>query len=102
MCALLEIGFGIEIAKVRGHRELDIHEEHVTLGEQKREVGDALLGTSHCSAFEVLLVLNETSRTNDVFGHALAPLTAVVGAGQCFAKALRCAGEPSRDLDVIS
>ena len=41
VCRALGLVARVEVAQVGRHRELDVHEQHVALGQEEREVGDA-------------------------------------------------------------
>jgi hypothetical protein len=72
----------------------------VTLWQEEREVGNALALAGDAGALAVLLVLDQARGPNDVLGHAFAPLTATVGAGERLAQALRRGREVLGDLGV--
>ena len=84
----LGFGGGVEELEVRGHGELDVHEQHVPLRQQEREVGDAVGFADHCSALVVVDAFVEAGETEHVFGHALAPLATSVRTGQRLAEAV--------------
>ena len=84
--ALLELGVALEVAQVVVERELDVHVEREPVGQQEREVGDPGLDGV---LLAVVDALHEPVETEDVVGHALAPLTARLGARERLSQALR-------------
>jgi hypothetical protein len=90
----------VEVLEVCRHRELHVHEQHVSLRKQEREVGDAVPFTHHSGALVVVDTFVEAGKTQHVFRHALAPLAASVGAGQRFAQAVGGGRQHLGDLGV--
>ena len=74
----LGLGAGLQELEVRRHRELDVHEQHMPLGQHKGEVGDAGAVARDCGALEIVDLLLHTGHAQHVFGHAFAPLAASV------------------------
>ena len=92
MGAAFGVGAGIEVAQVGAERELHIEVEDLALRQLERVVGQPR-ATLEPGLLAVVDVLDEPGHAQHVFGHALAPLTARLGAGQGFAQAVGRAGE---------
>ena len=95
----LGVGADLEVAQVRRQRELDVHVQHVALGQVEREVGPAGAALD-LGLLAVVDVLGEPGQAQHVLGHPLAPLAAGLRVGQRLAQHPRRVGERAGDLGV--
>ena len=95
----LGVGADLQVAQVRGQRELDVHVQHVALGQVEREVGPAGAAVD-LGLLAVVDVLGEPGEAQHVLGHPLAPLAPGLRVGQRLAQHARRVGEGAGDLGV--
>ena len=95
----LGVGADLEVAQVRRQRELDVHVQHVALGQVERVVRPAR-AAADLGLLAVVDVLGEPGEAQHVLGHPLAPLAAGLRVRQRLAEHARRVGERAGDLGV--
>ena len=99
MCRPLGVGAGLEIPQVGGERELDVHVEHVALGQLERVVRPARAALD-LNLLAVVDVLDESGEAEHVLGHSFSPLATHLRARQRLAQRAGGIGERGGDLGV--
>ena len=95
----LGVGADLEVAQVRRQRELDVHVQHVALGQLERVVRPAGAAVD-LGLLAVVDVLGEAGQAEHVLGHALAPLATGLRVGEGLAQHPGGVGQGGGDLGV--